>query len=147
MGTSISTSITDFVWMASQMRLEVGKWGYAGISVVVAHKYSDTNTLADGESHTDTHTRTQWQSGRSRRQHKVCLCVYVCHFLCAPWQFKNANNKPSSRAATPTVPFHHQQSEIPEHRFVLLHSGRGIGYQGLTETLLTCYMFRNLNIK
>lgn len=94
MGTSISTSITDFVWMASQMRLEVGKWGYAGISVVVAHKYSDTNTLADGESHTDTHTRTQWQSGRSRRQHKVCLCVYVCHFLCAPWQFKT----PTSRA-------------------------------------------------
>jgi len=45
------------------MRLEVGEWGYVGISVVVAHKYSGTNTARMGRAtptHGHTHTRAKW---------------------------------------------------------------------------------------
>lgn len=73
------------------------KVGYVGISVVVSHKYARTQT----STHTNTYKPWSAASGRSRGSIRwVCMSaqslyahwVYICvyHFLCAPWQFKNA---------------------------------------------------------
>jgi len=97
--------------MASQMRLEVGEWGYVGISVVVAHKYSGTNTVADGES--DTDTRTHAHKGKVGGADDSIRCVCVPFFM-RSIAIQNAYFKSSAKmnrsetTTTHRMGFHHQ---------------------------------------
>jgi len=110
--------------MASQMRLEVGEWGYVGISVVVAHKYSGTNTVADGES--DTDTRTHAHKGKVGGADDSIRCVCVPFFM-RSMAIQNAYFKSSAKMnrseATTTSDGIPPPKWQTEHRFVLLHSG------------------------